>query len=134
MREGTVADESRPRIERQVRDLTDEARCLAQFLQALGTKDRAIEFQLEIGNHGAKVCIAASLSVTVDGSLHVHRAGGNGCQSVCNCEFAIVVAMYTKRHLYLLRHFARHPRDCLRQTSAVGVTQYDPMGSPSGGA
>src|SRR6266850_1496658 len=96
MSKGAVTYECRARIKRQVGDLTDEARRSAQLQQLLRTQNVVAEFQFQIGDHRAKVSVAATLAVPVDRSLHVDSPGRHGRERVGDSEFSIIVAMYAE--------------------------------------
>ncbi len=133
MRKGAVTYERRARIKRQVGDLTDEARCSAQLQQLLRTQNVVAEFQFQIGDHRAKVSIAATLAVPVDRSLHMDGPRRHGRKRVGDRKFSIIVAMYAERHIELFQNLASDARNRVRQTPAVRITKYDALWPGDGG-
>ena len=106
MSEGTVPNERRPRVERAIGHLAHESRSSTQLLQALGCEHLVSEFQLQVGNHRAKVYIAASLAVSVDRSLHLYGSRRHCGERVGNRHVSVVMAMNAERYIYFFNHVA----------------------------
>src|SRR6267142_5367153 len=133
MSKGAVTYERRARIKRKVGDLTDEARRRAQLQQLIRTKNVVAEFQFQIGDHSAKVSVAATLAVPVDRSLDMDGPRRHGRERVGYSKFSIIVAMNAERQIDLFQNLASDARNCVRQSSAVGIAEYDTFWPADGG-
>jgi len=87
-------------------------------------------FQLEIGDDGNHIGIAAALPVAVYGPLDHRGTGPDRRQGVGHSQAPVVVGMDSqlpRRHV--AGDFRRHGLDFMGQRPAVGIAQDDPVGT-----
>ena len=101
------------------------------FRQAL-----VAHLELQIGEDGGQVNIAAALAYAVDGAVHLNHALLYGAECIGDCQAAVVVHMDAELCLRLrLAYLAHRLRQLGRHHAAVGVAEDDPGRAPlhSGG-
>jgi len=95
-----------------------------EHFQTLIRQTLQTHLDLEVWNNGAQVRIAATLAVTVHGSLDM-RASTSYCrQGIGYSHLAVIMGVDTKGNGYLFLHCCDNILDLKRQGPAVGVAQY----------
>ena len=130
VREGAAADERLVAVRCAVRHFADVARRGGETRQGSRRQTAQPELQLEVGDHGAEIGVAAALPVAVDRPLHVPGARRHRRQAVRRGQLAVVVGVDADRQGAETGARHRHRRPYLvRQRPAVGVAQHDAIGA-----
>ena len=129
VREGAVADERLIVAHRQIGQLGDEARDGGQGLQLLAADGGVAQLQLQIGDDGHDVGVAAALAVAVHAALHVGAAGFHRGDGIGHGDVAIVMRVDADDAVEALANFRNHFDDAMRQIAAVGVAQAQHVGA-----
>ncbi len=125
---GLVREGSRPhigllRVRREVRELRGEMRDLGQAGELRVRHDVHAELQLEVGDDGDDVRVAAALAPAVEASLHLPRAGLHGKERVGDGQLGVVVAVDANRARHRLDGGGHTPHDGVRQGAAAAGAQ-----------
>src|SRR5438876_6341034 len=96
VREGAAAHVGGVGIGVQVRDGRHEVRGVAQLAQAFRRDHLVLELELQCGDQLDQVQVAATLAVSVDGSLDVDAASLDGGEGVRERQTAVVVRVNTQ--------------------------------------
>ena len=99
VREGAVADVGLPLVRLNVRQLVEKLRHLAELFELRRAHAFLAHLQLQVGDHGDQIDVAAALAEAVDRALHLGRAHLHRGQRVGNRQFAVVVAVNAQRRL-----------------------------------
>src|SRR5215471_302541 len=83
------------------------------------------QLELEIGDDGTKVGIAAAFAITVDRSLYVRRARGNCGERVGHCQLSIVMTVDADGYLDLFNDGLGNASHIVRKAAAVSVAEHD---------
>ena len=123
VRERAVSDVSLPRVRRDVGQLVDQHRDLAQHLE-LGRRHALIaELELKVGNDRDQVGVAAALADSVDRALDLRRAAAHAGDRVGDRDLGVVVRMDSDRASHRLDRGLHTGLDFVRQAAAVGVAE-----------
>ena len=109
----------------EVGQLADEPGDIPELLEAIVGEALHAHLQLEIGDDGAKVCIAGALTVAVDGPLDLGSPFLDGHDGVGYGQIGVVMAMDTQGGLDRGLHL---PDGCLylkRHGPPIGITEHD---------
>ncbi|MMZ60517.1 hypothetical protein D1872_226160 [compost metagenome] len=110
-------------------DFADVTRRIGQLLQLVLLQNLVAQLELEVGNDGAQIGVAAALAVTVHRSLDLFRAGPYRAKRIGHRQLAIVMGVNAQtgvchascQHADDVMHFMRH-------RSAVRVAHDEPIG------
>ena len=91
--EGAPPDVGHVLIRSEIGDLGDEVRQVIKFLELPLGETAQSKLKFQIGDDGREIGVAASFTVTVDRSLHVHRPGANGGQAIGDGALAVIVGV-----------------------------------------
>jgi hypothetical protein len=112
----------------QVGDLVDIVGDLTEFPQLFVGEAAPSHLQLEAGDDGAEVGVAAPLPEAVDGPLHMDNAVFHRDQGVGHGTAAVVVGVDPQRSGDDLPNLADDGRQLLGEGTAIGVTQHQAVG------
>src|SRR5215210_4092012 len=122
--EGTAPHVGTVCVRRQVHELRDVIGGLGKPPQPLVIHDFQPHLELQVGDGRDEVAVAAPLSDTVDGPLHVRRPGFYSHQGIRHPTPRVIVGVDAYLHVGELPHRARHDRFELRgQGPPVRVTE-----------
>ena len=112
---------------RDVREFIDEICQLAQPGEVEPERDAHLE--LEIRHHGREVAVPNALAVSVDGALHLHRAGVHGGERIGHADAAVVVRVDADGLAERGDDIAGRALDELGQTPAIRLAEHDEIGT-----
>ena len=121
--EGVAADVGRLLVVRHVGNVADRTGHRRQLLHPFRRNALETEFELQVGDDGAQIGIAAALANAVDGALHLGRARLHRHDRVGHRHFAIVVAVDADRHREQRLDPGGDVENVAGERAAVGVTQ-----------
>ena len=129
VREGAVPDVGLARMRRDVRQLVDQHRDLAQRLELARRHALVAELELKVGDDRDQVGVAAALAEAVDRALDLHGAAAHGGDRVGDRDLAVVVRMDSDRASHRLDRGLHAGLDFVRQAAAVGVAKRNQIDS-----
>ena len=118
---------------RHVSDLSHVQGHLRQSLELIVGYAVDAQLQLQIGDDGDQVRVAAALAVAVDRALNVGGARLRRRQCSGDRRVRVVVRVYTEPHVRLPADRGNGLADLFRQGPAVGVAQDDALGAGARG-
>src|SRR5215210_1820696 len=122
--EGAAPYKGAVRIRRQVHELRDVVGGLGEPPQPLVVYDLQAHLELQIGDGGNEVAVAASLPDTVDRPLQMRRPRLYRHQGIRHPASRVVVGVDADLHVGELPHRARHDSlELRRQRPAVSITE-----------
>ena len=118
----------------QVDHLADKAAGFGQGFQPSRGNAGITQLQLQVGNQGTEVGVAAALPIAVDRALHHRGPRRHRRHGVGHRRAAVVVGMNAQlgpglgESLKPSVHDGHHRADLLGQGTAIGVAEYQPLG------
>ena len=127
--ESAVSDEGLVVGQRQVGQFGDEARHVGEADELVLADGGVAQLQLQIGDDGAEIGVAAALAVSVDAALHVRGAGFHGGQRVGHRHVGIVVGVDAQDAVEALAHFGEDLDQAAGERAAVGIAEAEHVGA-----
>jgi hypothetical protein len=107
-------------------------RDLAQLAKLLAGNHVTAQLQLQIGDDGAQVGVAAAFADAVDGTLDLPGAVFDGDQAVRYGKLRVIVAVDSQRRCYGGADGVDGGGDVVRHSAAVGIAQTNEVGAALG--
>ena len=129
VRKSALADEGLVVGQRQVGQFGDVPAHRSEAGQLLGTHGGVAQLQLQVGEDGRQVGVAAPLAVAVHAALHVRGAGFHGGDRVGHGQVGIVMRMDADHAVEALAHFRHGVHQPEGDGAAVGVAEAQHRGA-----
>src|SRR3954463_14675444 len=97
--EGTAAYERLLVSKRQVRQLSHKLRSRGEMSELVRSNGCMPQLQLEIGEHGTQVSVAAALTIAIEAALDVGGSGLDGHNRIRYRYFGVVMAVNSKDYV-----------------------------------
>ena len=101
--------------------------------QALAWHRLDAHLERQVRNQHGVVAVARALSVAIDGSLHVRRAGDDTRNGIRDSTASVILSVHTDLNTIEVRdHLAHNRLHLMGQRAAIGVAQHQAVGTVDG--